>query len=131
MSEGVTKMELDLKEGRCYETGIRLEKDDDLEGETPVTKKVRHNNPLTSAQQECKCEAQDHKRVSSKNCPWKGLSKKEVLQNSENRVRDMQLTTETDATIIDSTEPTKVIVQPTGKLVAQRRKLLLRHTNFV
>jgi hypothetical protein len=57
MVDGVAKMELDLEEGCCYATGIRVEKEDNEKGEQPARKKGRHNNPLTSAQQECKCGA--------------------------------------------------------------------------
>jgi hypothetical protein len=55
MIEGVAKMEVDMEEGQCYSTGIREEKEDNRQGEQPVRKKGRHNNPLTSAQQGCKC----------------------------------------------------------------------------
>jgi hypothetical protein len=74
MAEGVTKMEVDKEEGRCYESGIRLEENDDEVGEKPTKKKRRNNNPLTRTQDECKCGARDHLRVSSKKCPWKGCS---------------------------------------------------------
>ncbi len=99
--------------------------------EQPVRKKAKANNSLTSTQ-DCKCGDRDHQRVSSRNCPWKGLSKKEVLLNYEKRMKDIQERQPgkvTDVTVTHSTGPTRVVVQSTGKLEMQRRNL--RHTNFV
>jgi hypothetical protein len=73
MIDGVAKMEADKKEGQGYASARHL-KEGYTESEQPARKKARHNNSLTIAQQECtKCGARDHKRVLSKNCPWKGL----------------------------------------------------------
>jgi hypothetical protein len=89
MENGVKKMIDDAKAGRGYASGIRVrgEEEDDVAGESPARKKVRHNNPLTNTQG-CKCGATDHKRVTSSCCPWKGLSKIEVKKNYEKRMRE-------------------------------------------
>jgi hypothetical protein len=70
MIDGMAKMEADKKESWGYASG-RCAKEGDTESEQPAKKKARHINTLTSTQQECKCGTTDHKRVSSKNCPWK------------------------------------------------------------
>jgi hypothetical protein len=60
MSDGVAKMEKDVTEGRCYDSGILVEEQDEEDVEVQqqtARKKARVNhNPLTSsADQECKC----------------------------------------------------------------------------
>jgi hypothetical protein len=115
MIEGVAKMEVDLEEGRCYSTGIVLENEDDQQGEPPARKKGRRNNPLTNAKQVCKCGGEDHQRVSSKNCPWKGWSKKMISENYGKRMKDMRLMTAEIDTAEESTKSTTENVQSTGK----------------
>jgi hypothetical protein len=91
MIEGVAKMEKDRMAGRVYASGIRMgdgsEEGNEDESERPAKKGARSatNNPqdnnnerTTSAT--CKCGGQDHKRISSKDCPWRELSKKEIAQ---------------------------------------------------
>jgi hypothetical protein len=145
MEKGVTKLEADKADGRDYASGMRVgEETDNVEGEEPAKKKAppRRNNPtLTSAQMSCRCGALDHQCVTSKLCPWKGLSKVERLTNYEKRMNEVrrlekmeskasamsQPCTELtmngivhDCTIATTTapigtEPTRVIVHNTGK----------------
>jgi hypothetical protein len=52
------------------------------ENERPATKRgnnTQDNNKRTTSAT-CKCGGRDHKRVSSKECPWRGLSKKEIAE---------------------------------------------------
>jgi hypothetical protein len=124
MIDGVAKMELDLEEGRCYAASSICVEEGDMEGEQPARKKAKANNSLTSS-------TQDHQRmVSSKNCSWKGLNKKEVLKNYEKRMKEMEMT-ENILTTTCSAEPMEEIVQPTSKYLAPRCRLLLQHQNFV
>jgi hypothetical protein len=59
--------------------------------------------------------------MSSKNCPWKGLGKKEVAENHEERLKEKEITTEATAMAISCTEPTtKDIVHPNGKFLVPR-----------
>jgi hypothetical protein len=97
MIEGTKKMELDAKEGREYSWRIRLRdvgKNGDSE-EKKSNKKVRtgepNNNQLTqrTAREQCKCDGDNHKQISSSRCPWKGLSKEEVTQNYVNRMSEI------------------------------------------
>jgi hypothetical protein len=94
MEKGVTKLKADKADGRDYASGIRVgEETDDVEGEEPAKKKAppKRNNPtLTSAQMSCKCGAVDHQRVTSKLCPWKGLSKVERSRNYEKRMSEVR-----------------------------------------
>jgi hypothetical protein len=58
--------------------------------------------------------------------PWKGLGKKEVLENYEKRMKEMEVTTETIPTATCSAEPTEDIIQPTSKYLAPKHKLLMQ-----
>jgi hypothetical protein len=94
MEKGVTKLKADKADGRDYASGIRVgEETDDVEGEEPAKKNAppKHNNPtLTSAQMSCKCGAVDDQRVTSKLCPWKGLSEVERSRNYEKRMSEVR-----------------------------------------
>jgi hypothetical protein len=115
MIEGTKKMELDAKEGREYSSGIRLRdvgKNGDSE-EKKSKKKARtgepNNNQLTrrTAREQCKCGGDDHKRISSSRCPWKGLSKEEVTQNYEKRMSEIVVPQNCDEkTVVPTTELT-------------------------
>jgi hypothetical protein len=99
-----------------------LVKDKDKEDvevqQQPARKKARVNNPLTSSTvQVCKCGSGDHRRVSSRNCPWKGLTKKEIFKNYETRLKDVKAM-EAAAKTTGCTVPTKDVVQPTSKFLA-------------
>jgi N-acetylmuramoyl-L-alanine amidase CwlA len=120
MCEGVAKMELDVQEGRAYSSGIGVEGDteeDTEEGEPRARKRAKiakGNNTLTG----CKCGSLEHQRVSAKNCPWKGMSKKEIAVNYERRIEEMKQTTEAGSTETVSGEPTEESVQSTSKYLA-------------
>ncbi len=126
MVEGCLKMEEDAKDGRAYSSGIRL-CDENEEGQQPRTKKAKkqHNNKqLTGG---CKCGGQDHKRISSTKCPWKGLSKSEVASNYEERLKEMKKMKEMEPTATTPTvdlcqNPTEGNVQLTGKLVGAKEQ---------
>jgi hypothetical protein len=111
MEKGITKMKADKTDGRYYASGMRVG-GDDVEGEQPAKKKKkappRSNNPLlTKAQMGCKCGAVDHQRVTSKSCPWYGLTKQERLENYEKRMNEVRsfdkMRSEASATTADST----------------------------
>ena len=101
MIEGVAKQEKDVKEGRAYASGIGLEVASDatndllnekrLSGEPTIKKKrantetEAYNNNKRTTSSTCKCGGRDHKRVSSKDCPWKGLSKDEISKKCAER----------------------------------------------
>jgi hypothetical protein len=68
--DGVAKIISDKKEGRGYLSGRRMKEEG--EGEHKARKKARVNNPLTAG--ECKCGSRDHQRVTSKSCPYFGLT---------------------------------------------------------
>ena len=78
-------MELDAKEGRGYSSGIIM-RDEGKNGDSEEKKRNKkartgeaNNNQLTRrTAKECKCGGEDHKRISSSRCPWRGLSKVEV-----------------------------------------------------
>jgi hypothetical protein len=104
MIEGTKKMELDAKEGRECSSGIRLRdvgKNGDSE-EKKSKKKARtgepNNNQLTrgTAREQYKCGGDNHKRISSSRCPWKGLSKEDVTQNYEKRMSEIVLPRNSD-----------------------------------
>jgi hypothetical protein len=63
--------------------------------------------------------------VTSKNCPWKVLSKTEVSKKYENRMKQMkekeETVTEVDPTVVSSIKPTETIVQSTGTYLAGMR----------
>ncbi len=116
MIEGTKKMEIDAKEGRGYTSGIRMRdegKNGDSEEKKRNQKKARtgepNNNQLTrrTAREQCKCGGDDHKRISSSRCPWKGLSKEEVTRNYEKRMSEIVVPRNCDEkTVIPTTEPT-------------------------
>jgi hypothetical protein len=116
-----------IKEGQGYASGIWVTEDDDAECEGPTRKKARCNNTLTSTQ-ECECGSRDHRRVLSKNCPWNGLSKKEIYKNYETRMKAV-MAMETTATTAGCTVPTKDIVQNTSKFLAPMRTRKAATTN--
>jgi hypothetical protein len=84
MSEACTKMETDEKEGRGYASGRHV-REGNMEGEEPASRKRARagNNQLTG----CKCGAVDHQRVTLKHCAWRGLSKKEIFEKYEKRMK--------------------------------------------
>jgi hypothetical protein len=89
------KMELEVEEGRAYLSGIGVEGDieEDTDGQPRAKKRVKKakgNNTLNG----CKCGSLEHQRVSAKNCPWKGMSKKEITVNYERRIKEMKQTSE-------------------------------------
>ncbi len=115
MIEGTKKMEVDAKEGRGYCSGIRMRdegKKEDCEEKERRKKTARtgeaNNNPLTRrTSTECKCGGDDHKRISSSRCPWKGLSKVEVARNYEKRMSEIIVPPVCDENPVDpTTEPT-------------------------
>ncbi len=115
MIEGTKKMEIDAKEGRGYCSGIRMRdegKKEDSEEKERRKKTARtgeaNNNPLTRrTSTECKCGGDDHKRISSSRCPWKGLSKVEVARNYEKRMSEIIVPPVCDENPLDpTTEPT-------------------------
>jgi hypothetical protein len=115
MSEGVSKMELDVEEGRAYSSGIGVEGDieEDTDGQPRANKrakKAKDNNTLTG----CRCGSLEHQRVSSKKCPFKGMSNKEI----DKRIKEMNLTRQTGSTETVSGEPTEESVQSTSKYLA-------------
>jgi hypothetical protein len=99
---------------RGYASGRHV-REGNMEGEEPASRKRARagNNQLTG----CKCGAVDHQRVTSKHCAWKGLSKKEVLENYEKRMKD-ENGEKSGAAITGGTKPTKDYVQSTSKLLA-------------
>jgi hypothetical protein len=105
-------------DGRSYASGMHVKEGDILEDEQPVRKRARHNNPLTSTQVGCKCGSLEHHRVSSKNCCWNGLGKKEVEANYEKRRREIEMRMVEIATESSCTGPTTEIVQTTGTILA-------------
>jgi hypothetical protein len=114
MIEGTAKMDLDAKEGMGYSSGGRM-RDESNDGNSEETKRKRKktrtdkhaNSTHTRATKaECKCGSEDHKRISSKSCPWKGLSKVEVAQKYEQRLREKVDPLNCDEKSVDpSTEP--------------------------
>jgi hypothetical protein len=121
MELGTKKMEDDEKQGRGYTSGICMrgegETEADCELQKPKRKKAKLNNgrALTSTQRpQCKCGAGDHQRVNSKNCPWRGLSKKDVARNYELRLNELKKKCEgaselcegASSTLASSTGPT-------------------------
>ncbi len=120
MIKGVAKMEADEEAGRSYASGRNV-RDGEEEGEEPKRKKTKKdradNNSLTGS---CKCGALDHQRVSSKSCPWKGLSKKEILENYERRMKVVRAE-EPASTAAACTVPTVGIVLPNGEFLAPMR----------
>jgi hypothetical protein len=116
MIDGVEQMKLDAKEGRCYASGIIAE--DDKEGEGPARKRARGQaDNLRTSPKECKCGAQDHQRVTSRNCPWKGLPKKEIMENYERRLKEWEVR-EKNTMATSCTDPTEEIVQSTSEFLA-------------
>jgi hypothetical protein len=114
MIEGTKKMELDAKEGRGYSSGIRM-RDEGKNGNSEENKRKKkartgepNNNPLTRrTATECKCGDNDHKRISSSRCPWRGLSKVEVTRNYEKRMSEIVVPRSWDENTVDpTTEPT-------------------------
>jgi hypothetical protein len=74
----------------------------------------------------CKCGGDDHKRITSSKCPWKGLSTKVVCKNYEQRLKQMKLDAKGPATEIvhkdcmeemrsDVKDPVKGMSIPGGK----------------
>ena len=120
MIKGVAKMEADEEAGRSYASGRNV-RDGEEEGEEPKRKKTKKdradNNSLTGS---CKCGALDHQRVSSKSCPWKGLSKKEILEKYERRMKVVRAE-EPASTAAACTVPTVGIVLPNGEFLAPMR----------
>ena len=62
MADGIKKMKVDKRNGRCYSSGIAVDDEvaDCEEGQQPTKKKSKHNNGLTNGrqqQEECKCGA--------------------------------------------------------------------------
>jgi hypothetical protein len=126
MIDGITKMKKDEKEGRGYYSGRRF-KEEDLEGEQPARKMERVNNSLTREQQEgCKCGAQDHQQVTLKNCPWKGLSKKEIFDNYEKAMKHVKAVKAATAAT-GCTEPTKDLYSPLVSFWRQCKPERLQH----
>jgi hypothetical protein len=114
MIEGTKKMEIDAKEGRGYTSGIRM-RDEGKNGDSEEKKRNKkartgeaNNNQLTRrTAKECKCGGDDHKRISSSRCPWKGLSKEEVARNYEKRMCEIVVPRKCDEnTVVPTTEPT-------------------------
>jgi hypothetical protein len=92
MIEGITNMEKDAMDGRrVYASGIWIAgSEEDTKNERqigkPLAKKrakrtnnTQDNNKRT-ASGTCKCGRWDHKRVSSKVCPWRGIDKKKITE---------------------------------------------------
>jgi hypothetical protein len=136
MIDGVAKMELDSKEeGWWYASSIHVEVECDIErdteGEQPAKKKARQvNNPLTNTQEGgCKCGADYHKRVTSKNCPWKGWSKTVVSQNYERRLTSLKKMSEGSepacATVASCSGSTENIVLSTSNYLAPSPTVIL------
>jgi hypothetical protein len=96
------------------------------EGEHTARKKARVSNPLTKG--ECKCGSPDHQRVTSMSCPYFGLTKSEVSNNYENRLKECEVIA--IATETCCTDPTKEIVQSTGKYLARMRTRKVETPNF-
>jgi hypothetical protein len=67
--------------------------------------------------------------VSSKNCPWNGLSKKEIFKNDEKRMKDVKAV-EAAATAAGSTVPTKDVLWPTSKFLVPMRTRKAATPNF-
>ncbi len=65
------------------------------------------NNPLTRrTANECKCGGDDHKRISSLRCPWRGLSRVEVTQNYEKKMSEIIVPQICEESTVDpTTEP--------------------------
>jgi hypothetical protein len=107
--DGIAKIISDKKEGRGYSSGRRMKQEG--EGEHIARKKARVNNPLTAG--ECKCGSRDHQRVTSKSCPYFGLTKSEVSKNYENRLKECE--------VIAIAMATPCTVQSTSKFLAPMR----------
>jgi hypothetical protein len=90
------------------DTALAFGEDDNNEvsGE-PRKKKARterSNNGLTrKSDPECKCGSKEHKRITSSNCPWKGLMKKIVAEKYALRLAEINLTGEMNVTGGDPT----------------------------
>jgi hypothetical protein len=114
MVKGIAKGEADEKEGRGYTSGRHV-REGNMEGEEPAGRKRARagNNQLTC----CKCGAIDHQRVLSKNCAWKGLSKKVIFKNYEKRMK-YENGVKSAGVATGCTEPTKDYVQSTSKFLA-------------
>jgi hypothetical protein len=124
MIEGTAKMEKDAKEGRGYSSGVRMRddtKNEDSEERKRNKKKARtakqNNNTLTGqAGKECKCGGDDHQRVSSVNCPWKGLTKVEVARKYKKRMSEIVVPRNSDE---NRSEPT---TEPTLEATEKRKR---------
>jgi hypothetical protein len=104
--KGIDELEKDKEEGRAYESGIRMAGDDDNENDKqsgePRAKKraktgaTKDNNKKEkrTASLSCRCGGQDHKRISSQNCPWKGLSEKEIAEKYAVRINEQEMNEE-------------------------------------
>ena len=99
MIEGIKKIETDVRNGMAYSSAIRLEDDEDEKEENceiPAKKRAKtNNNQRTSVTGKkeattCKCGGDDHRRITSSKCPWKGLSQKVVCKNYERRCEEMK-----------------------------------------
>ena len=89
-------MEADRQTGMAYSSGISIDGDEEEECEQqPATKRAKSNNkkPTSTKKKEecCKCGGQDHQRITSSKCPWKGLGLKEVLANYAQRMKETKM----------------------------------------
>jgi hypothetical protein len=99
MIEGVKKQEKDVRDGRAYDSGIRMadgtenENDDNEQsgeaGASKTTTKSKSENKRTS-NDACRCGGRDHKRITSNLCPWFGLSKAQILEKCDENVNNEQ-----------------------------------------
>jgi hypothetical protein len=101
--KGIGALERDREEGRAYESGIRMAGDDDNEkekqsGEPSARKRAKtgatkdnNKKERRTASLSCRCGGQDHKRISSQNCPWKGLSEKEIAEKYAVRINEEEM----------------------------------------
>jgi hypothetical protein len=100
MIDGIIKMETDATAGMTYSSAMVLEQDEgenDDKCEEPARKRAKtNNNQRTSVTGKkeatsCKCGGDDHRRITSSKCPWKGLSQKVVCENYERRLKENKM----------------------------------------